>query len=442
MSIGIFYIDQLSLLMLAIILIVGLSVVSFSRRYLDGDSRSGSFFLNLICLILSVALMSVCDHVILFLTFWFASNGLLVKLMVHKSSWKAAAHSGLIAKGNFIFGFLMIAFGILGMSYVTGSTSIQSILHSQYETMALNIFLGALFLGVMMQSALWPFHKWLISSLNSPTPVSAIMHAGLVNGGGFLLARFSNLYSYSPEMLNCIFALGLLTVILGTAWKLVQPDIKRMLACSTMSQMGFMVMQCGLGLFPAALAHLCFHSFFKAYLFLSSGSSAFEKRLDLHYPPKISTFLVSLVFGLFGGIAFALMSGKSLLLLDTNLILIAISLMASAQCSLSIMSQENRKWVQALIIALCFGAFYGACVHGIEIIFAPLNLMHPQALNPLHIVGGVVMFVLWGGMVFSNRLETLMARSSFWRRLYVWFLNSSQPDSKTITAHRNSYGYL
>jgi len=129
----------------------------------------------------------------------------------------------------------------------------------------------------MTQSAIWPFHTWLISSLNSPTPVSAIMHAGLINGGGFLLTRFAGLFVQSTGMLQVIFFLGLLTALIGTLWKLMQHDIKRMLACSTMGQMGFMIAQCGLGLFPAAIAHLCWHGLFKAYLFLSSGSAAHEK---------------------------------------------------------------------------------------------------------------------------------------------------------------------
>ena len=107
------------------------------------------------------------------------------------------------------------------------------------------------------------------------------MHAGLINGGGFLLARFAPMLAIQPPILNLIFIAGITTALLGTLWKLMQSDVKRMLACSTMGQMGFMIAQCGLGLFPAAVAHLSWHGLFKAYLFLSTGSAAKEKRLDL-----------------------------------------------------------------------------------------------------------------------------------------------------------------
>ena len=85
------------------------------------------------------------------------------------------------------------------------------------------------------------------------------MHAGLVNGGGFLIVRFAPLYLNYPGILNIIFIIGLSTAIMGTLWKLMQSDIKRMLACSTMAQMGFMIAQCGLGLFSAAIAHIILH---------------------------------------------------------------------------------------------------------------------------------------------------------------------------------------
>ena len=166
------------------------------------------------------------------------------------------------------------------------------------------------------------------------------MHAGLVNGGGFLLARFAPLYVEHSILLTAIFVIGLATALLGTLWKLMQSDVKRMLACSTMGQMGFMLAQCGLGLFPAAVAHLVWHGLFKAYLFLASGGAAQEKRLDLGYPPKPATFFLALLCGVAGSLGFALTSAQSWFAGDTTLVLMVVAFLAASQFALPILREK------------------------------------------------------------------------------------------------------
>ncbi|HMS45290.1 MAG TPA: proton-conducting transporter membrane subunit [Alphaproteobacteria bacterium] len=282
---SLFHLDNLALVTAGLIIFVGLSVAVFSWRYMKGDRACGNFYLRLSLIIISTLIMVSADNIILFLASWSLSNILLVLLMIHKSSWEAARKSGFLAFKNFTYGFMALAAAFAVIYLETGETSIEAV--ATYPLQLTPTIIAAILIlaAAMTQSALWPFHRWLISSLNSPTPVSAMMHAGLINGGGFLLVRFKELYLHFPESLNIIFITGLITAFLGTLWKLLQSDVKRMLACSTMSQMGFMIMQCGLGLFSAAIAHLVWHGMFKSYFFLASGAAAQEKRLSFKGRP-------------------------------------------------------------------------------------------------------------------------------------------------------------
>lgn len=438
-----FHFDALARIIMALVSFIGLIVGLFAVRYMQGDSHYYRFFGLLGWLVISVMIMAASDHLLLFLVTWGISNLLLVRLMIHKPSWKAATNSGWLAGKAFITGFVCLASAFAVLYYCTGQTSIQAILHSLDKSHPLSIFAMTLIVvAAMSQSSIWPFHRWLISSLNSPTPVSAIMHAGLVNGGGFLLIRFAYLYFSSPIILTIIFILGLVTALVGTLWKLMQNDIKRMLACSTMGQMGFMFVQCGLGLFPAALAHLCWHGLFKANLFLSSNSAGQEKRLSTEYPPTVIASLLALVCGIFGSYIFALVSHQSWLASDTTLILLGVVIIAAAQFALKLL--QNKPWKQLPVTILLTGlmsALYGYSVYMVESALSPLGLMHPQALNAFHYIGLILLTVLWMMMLFKDSLIKLGTVSRFLPMLYVKTLNASQPHPATMTCHRNQYRY-
>lgn len=436
-----FHVDRLSIIIMLLVSFVGTCIGSYSIRYLKGDSRQSIFFFTMTAMILSVFVMVCADHIFLFLLSWAVSNLLLTRLMLHKRAWQAARNSSILALKNFALGFAFLSVALLLFYSVTGETSIQAILAKPVEGKWLLAGGMLLLLSAMTQSALWPFHRWLTSSLNSPTPVSAIMHAGLVNGGGFLLARFMPMLASQPVMLNIIFAAGIATALLGTLWKLMQSDIKRMLACSTMGQMGFMIAQCGLGLFPAAVAHLCWHGLFKAYLFLASGSAAKEKRLDLNYPPSLKQFSVALLCGVAGAYTFAISSGKSFFTANTNLFLIFIAMIAGAQFALPIIrGNKKMKLLPALAATSFMGLFYGLSVYLVEYLLAPLNLSIPQPLNALHFIAAALMLVSWLAMLFivPNAQKTYPV---WYLKSYVEALNASQPHPGTITAHRNKYQY-
>ena len=439
-----FYVDNLSLIMMALNAFVAISVASFSSRYLKGDRRQFSFYLNLVILVSAVFVTVSADNILLLIASWTVGNIFLTRLMLHKREWEAAWQSALLALKNFTLGVFFLGSALLLLYTVTGETSIQAILNKRIGMTTIVCASLLILLTAMTQSALWPFHRWLTSSLNSPTPVSAIMHAGLVNGGGFLLARFAPMLSDQPVVLDVIFTAGVVTALVGILWKLMQSDVKRMLACSTMGQMGFMIAQCGLGLFPAAVAHLCWHGLFKAYLFLASGSSAQERRLDLGYPPSIKHFSLALMCGVLGAGVFSFTSGKDLSVGYTTWFLIWLAIIAGTQFALPIIRSYSLAKNPMFLITItstataCLGALYGFSIRLMERELAVLNISNPQPLNALHLFALLVMTTSWLVMLFVRREKSY---PDWVLKAYVRILNASQPHPKTVTAHRNHYQY-
>ncbi|WP_447979288.1 NADH-quinone oxidoreductase subunit 5 family protein [Candidatus Nitrospira bockiana] len=141
-----------------------------------------------------------------------------------------------------------------------------------------------IFIGVMSKSAQFPLHIWLPRSLYAPTPVHALLHAGIINAGGFLMNRLAPLYGLSPMSLHVAFVVGTVTAIFGASMMLAQNDIKKTLGYSTIGQMGYMIMECGLGAFALAVFHLIAHGIFKATVFLNCGNVIHKARQDPAFP--------------------------------------------------------------------------------------------------------------------------------------------------------------
>ncbi|PJE08224.1 MAG: hypothetical protein CK430_12875 [Legionella sp.] len=436
--------DRLSLLMSDLILFVSFIVHQFSRRYMAGDRKYKHYFLKLTALTFSAIAMVFVDNLLLFWMAWSCSNLLLVSLMIHKSEWLAAKHSGTLALKILSSGSLALLLSFFLMYQATGSSSITDInaQATQIPFLSLTSIISFLVLGALTQSAQWPFHRWLTSSLNSPTPVSALMHAGLVNGGGFVLVRFAPLLLSEGRLLLVLFLIGALTAILGTLWKLLQSDMKRMLANSTLAQMGFMMMQCGLGLFPAAVAHLCWHGLFKAYLFLNAGSALKarkEKTPALKHSPLV--FALSCLVGLAGALSFALVSEKSLFTLQPTTFLVGFAYISGTQLAYALLKGGAlyKRVLPASILVSLVGLFYGESIHLIESFFPTYSVKALPNLNLIHLLVFALFLLLWLGMNLKSALG--LQRTKVWSQLYVSALNGSQPHPKTITASRNTYQY-
>lgn len=433
--------DNLSWVMAGLILFVIVNVTAYSSRYLAGDRNRLRHRVCVLLLGISVMTMAFADHLLLFLAAWTASNLLLVRLMVHKGQWAAARNSGLLALRTFGLGSALLGTGFWLLAEGTGTASLSEMVQANdTSSTATSAGLALVALAAMTQCASWPFHRWLISSLNSPTPVSALMHAGLVNGGGFLLVRFAPLYANQPVLLHGLFIAGLLTAVVGTFWKLLQTDIKRMLACSTMGQMGFMLMQCGMGLFAPAMSHLCWHGLFKAYLFLSTGSVVKEKRSTLqgnNLTP--ASLLVATVAGLGGALVFAQVSGTELSVKDTSCLMVAMAFIVATQLAIGLLDKHlsAARTIGALLVGLSSGGLYGLSIRAFDTALGSLHLSQPQPIDGIYAFGLAILGLLWVAMVLN--LPARVQSTLSWKQLYMVSLNASQPHPATITATRTAY---
>lgn len=437
-------INTLNVLLCVLVLLVSFIVHRFSLRYMHGDRIYTRFFILLSTLTLSALIMVLADNLFLFWCGWSFSNAVLVVLMIHKKEWVAAKNSGMLALYTFISGSicLLIAFLILSITYSTSSilalTQIVNI-----KNMSLLIVAEVLItICAVTQSGLFPFNRWLLSSLNSPTPISALMHAGIVNGGGILIVKFALLMMICPQLLLLLFITGFVSALLGTVWKLMQHDVKKMLACSTMAQMGFMMMQCGVGLFAAAIAHLCWHGLFKAYLFLSSGSAIKQQKEDgVYLKASPIMLIISLVGGMLAMSSFAFATNKSFNLLDANSFVLFFAFIAGAQLVLTMF--KTRRTIINLLLSLVFALFsglmYGASIQIIQWLIPSISAIQAPQISLIHWLVMGLFGALWLGFNLGVYKKIGQSKLGCW--LYMNLFNLSQPSKRTITTIRNDYNY-
>ncbi len=256
-------------------LFVGAIVASFSLRYMRSDQRSTRFFLVLGLLVASVLVTVFSANLLILASAWCLSSVLLAKLVGHCADWDEAVAARRRTQRALAIGDVSLVAALSILGWQAGTLQLEVVLSTVSEIPA-PLATAAAFLLVIAAAtrcALPPFSGWLLSSMSAPTPVSALMHAGLVNAGGFLLIRFAPLLEAVPSARIVTIAIGLFAAIYGLGIMMVRTDVKRSLAGSTVSQMGFMIMSCGLGAYAAALWHIVAHGLFKAWLFLGSGSA-------------------------------------------------------------------------------------------------------------------------------------------------------------------------
>lgn len=279
--------DGTSVVMLTLVAAVGWVICRFSVRYLDGDPGQGPFFRWTAVTLGAVSLLVVSGHLILTCAAWLLSGFGMHQLLLHHPGRPGARRA---ASTKFLFSrlgdaALLLAAALLyaefGTFELTALFSASAGVHasSLSSTSLLPLSGGLLILCAILKSAQFPFHAWLPETMEAPTPVSALMHAGIVNAGGYLLIRTAPLLSLSDAAMFALTVVGGVTAVLGALAMLTQSAVKRSLAFSTVSQMGFMMLQCGLGAFSAALLHLVAHSMYKAWAFLNSGDILREPAL-------------------------------------------------------------------------------------------------------------------------------------------------------------------
>ncbi len=272
----------LVLAMLSLVSVLGAVIVRYSRRYLDGEAGQPRYVAALLITLGAVSTLVVTDHLGLMLGAWIISSFALHHLLTFyrdRPAAQSAAHKKFIASRLAelsMFGALLL------IHQNAGTLSIEQ-LGAQWRelpalTGSLQVAAVLLVFGAMLKSAQLPLHGWLIQVMEAPTPVSALLHAGVVNIGGYVLIRLASLLELAPAAQALLVIGGSLTAVLASLVMITRISIKVRLAWSTCAQMGFMLMECGLGLYELAFLHLLAHSLYKAHAFLSAGSTVDQRR--------------------------------------------------------------------------------------------------------------------------------------------------------------------
>ena len=299
---GILLIDPLSVVMAMVVSGISLIVHLYSRRYMAEEPGYARFFVLLDLMTAALLTMVAAGGLVTLLIAWHLVGVLLYLLLGQETRSTSAYRYAFWTMFTFRLGDLpmVLAAALLHDAFHTWSlTRIFAALAAHPQTTTLGglplatVVAALVALSAFARSAQFFTHTWLPYTMGGPTPVSALMHAGIVNAGGFLINRFAPVFVQAGGVLHGIFAVGLVTAIAGSVLMLAQNDVKKALGYSTMGQMGFMIMECGVGAFSLAIYHLIAHGVFKGTLFLGSGGVIGEARKDDRVPKEdLYTFVV------------------------------------------------------------------------------------------------------------------------------------------------------
>ncbi len=271
------YINAVTVIMLTLVSFVGFVVARYARNYLQGDKYQGRFYTWLNLTLASILTLIISGNMLMFVLAWTATSVCLHRLLVF---YPERAGAVLAARKKFItsrVGEVSLLIAVLLIGSTLHSMDFETVFHAMATmTGPLPVTLqwasGLLVLAAALQSAQFPLQGWLIQVMEAPTPVSALLHAGIVNGGAFLIIRMSPIMSQAVTASDVLAIIGLVTIAAAGLVMPTQTSIKVFLAWTTTAQMGFMLLECGLGIYSLAMLHLVAHSLYKAHAFLSSGS--------------------------------------------------------------------------------------------------------------------------------------------------------------------------
>lgn len=254
---------------------VGWVVVRYARTYLIGADGAARFHVTLLVTFAAVLLLAVsASFPTLILAFLIIGAGLRQLLLFfpgRRAAQRAATKFTLVWGAGDVA--LMLAALLLVVSLGSSDFSTLATRAAPGLDLLPQLAVALIVVAAALKTAAFPLHGWLTEVMEAPTPVSAFLHAGIINSGGVLLIKLAGLVAHSPGAMAALVMIGGLTALFGATVMLTQSAVKTALAWSTVAQMGFMLLQCGLGLWPLALLHIIAHSLYKAYAFLSSGTA-------------------------------------------------------------------------------------------------------------------------------------------------------------------------
>ncbi|MCE2928134.1 MAG: hypothetical protein LW817_00700 [Candidatus Caenarcaniphilales bacterium] len=417
--------DTFSSVITLLILFISFTVQKFAFNYLKGEKDQWKFYLS--CNIITVAsiILVSADSFRLFAFTLLVANLALASLIGLKSKWQEGKSSAIYCLVNFIvaFIFLFIAIEIIKID------SISTINIVGVSTSSAILIIAA----ALIQSAIFPFHKWLMSSLNAPSPVSALMHAGLVNGGGIILIKFHNAIFANALIAQIVFFIAAISTFIALWWMLIRPDIKSTLAASTISQMGMMIMQIAAGLIPAAITHLILHGIYKAYCFLNAGSALTKNKLEKNKQAQLLNLSIAALISL--GFC-SLILNISWSNPDSRMLTYLLIFITSSQITLSILKEISiTRLITSIFASAIVVSFYNFLLIFTEKLLETGEYrLNPIDLNPVLVSSLVVFFSFWltTNLINCKKLFNNQVLSN----LYIKLLNSSNPQNFTISQRK------
>jgi NAD(P)H-quinone oxidoreductase subunit 5 len=426
--------DSLSWLLALFVLTIGLIVQRYSVRYLLGDQCYRKYFTLLTMILTADSLAWLSDDLRLMLICWGASLFGLSMVIGLKKEWYVARNASLLTLRMFALSWIVLLSALIWLMQKTGHWQLSQVLTQNslaqlgsWEKSFINLLL---IVAVMIPAAQFPFQRWLLDSVVAPTPISAVMHAGMVNAGGIMLRRFEPLFSgSSAQMILLIFAS--FSVLIGTGIMLVQVDYKRKLVGSTMAQMGYMLIQCALGAYWAAIIHAVLHGLFKASLFLQAGS-AVHLRETITRKSQLSSFLWLIIGGVLGllvGIGFWLTSPPdgyqliSAIILGWTVFVAWKQLVAFGSGRFGRLAGIFLFTVVAIVFYIVHSFFFRLLYETVQ---TKIQSPAPEAILFLVILLGASAIGTW---LFRNRSKTSFAV------IYLWLVRLSEPKTDLIESH-------
>lgn len=293
--------DALGCIVLLLVTFIGWVITRYSQTYMQGDAGQTRYVRWLMATLAAVAAVIMVNNIAVLALAWLATSLALHQLLTffsHRPAALIAAHKKFLASR---LGDACLFTAVVLIGTTLGSYQIDEIVS---RSVALTIFPLALdtavfliVISALIKCAQLPVHGWLIQVMEAPTPVSALLHAGIVNLGGFLLIRFSPLVNEVDGAQTLLVVVGSVTAVVSALVMMTRISIKVMLAWSTCSQMGFMLMQCGLGFYDLALLHLVAHSLYKTHAFLAAGGAVEQAKLKSMTVPQTELSLFMLAMG-------------------------------------------------------------------------------------------------------------------------------------------------
>ena len=411
-------------------------ISTYGKNYLEGFKYHIKFSLLCLGFTISIMVFVMANHVSLLLTMWLLMGVFMSQLIGVDSRWGEAREASKFALKYFVLGSFFLSVGVLLLAFQTDDFTLSGINSKlndlpQYITIISSL---CIITAALIQSAIYPFHRWLLSAMTAPTPASALMHAGFVNGSGILLTLFSTLL-FASNTLTILLIIGGLTAVFAQFTKLLQVNVKQKLACSTIAQMGFMIMQCGLGFFNAAVVHLILHGFYKAYLFLSAGEEIGYSKPQKPMPITIKPLQAILVlfYGVLGAILFAYLTGKGTTL-NSSIFLTLIVAITVGQITYNIVKEQSLTFFQKIVVPpLLFVSVmvtYALMYKDVTALMSDMPMVVvPKSLSIIEIGFGILFLVGF----FIMKLG--IYRNYPW--LYIKLLNISQPYKKTVLMYKS-----